>query len=133
MVPHIMRMEEMKLEQEILPSRDYRLDGIKMRGLVEKREAVQQAVLFILNTERYAHIIYPFGYGVELNDLIGRHKAYIIPEIERRITEALLQDDRIISVDGFSFEQQKRSVEASFIVHTVFGDIRAEKEVITSV
>ena len=46
---------------------------------------------------------------------------------ERRVKEALLQDDRIIEVDNFEFDFPKRGVVAvSFTVHTIFGDLEEE-------
>lgn len=54
---------------------------------------------------------------------------YIAPELEQRITEALTQDQRILSVDAFSFETKRSSMLVSFTVHTIFGDVKAEKEV----
>lgn len=92
-------------------------------------EAVKQAVFKMLNTERYQYLIYSWDYGVELLDLFGEPISYVCPELERRITETLLQDDRIEEVDGFEFEVSKGTVKANFTVHTVFGDIQAEKEV----
>ena len=47
--------------------------------------------------------MYSWDYGVELADLFGEPVSYVCPELERRITEALLQDGRIEGVDGFSF------------------------------
>ena len=75
----------------------------------------------MLNTERYQYLIYSWDYGVELLDLFGEPISYVCPELERRITEALLQDDRIEEVDGFEFEVSGGTVKASFTVHTVFG------------
>ena len=43
-------------------------------------------------------------YGVEIKNLIGEHLTYVIPELERVIEEALLQDDRIEEVNNFNFE-----------------------------
>lgn len=56
-------------------------------------------------------------------------KDYAMSEMKRRITEALLQDDRIISLSDWEFEPGRKSVRASFVVHTIYGDIEASKEV----
>lgn len=46
----------------------------------------------------------------ELSDLIGTPRTTLRVEIKRRITEALTQDDRITSVDDWSFETSGRGV-----------------------
>ena len=66
---------------------------------------------------------------MELADLIGQPKDYVMSEAKRRITEALTQDDRIESVDEWAFETTKKSVIVTFVVHTIFGDIETTKEV----
>ncbi|MEA4988929.1 MAG: DUF2634 domain-containing protein [Anaerovorax sp.] len=110
-------------------SQTYRLDGDRISGFVDGREAMEQVVYKILGTERYDYIIYSWNYGVELADLIGKPMSYIAPELKRRITEALMQDQRILSVDAFSFETKRNTVSVYFTVHTVFGEVKAEKEV----
>ena len=101
-----------------------------MQGYVDGLEAMRQAVYKVLLTERYQYPMYSWDYGVELADLFGEPVSYVCPELERRITEALLQDGRIEGVDGFSFSfPQKGTVHVSFTVHTIFGDIEAEREV----
>ena len=40
-----------------------------------------------------------------------------------------MQDDRILSVDAFSFEVSGRKLLVKFTIHTSIGDINAEKEV----
>lgn len=121
----------LEFDAKVQPSHDYKLDieRDRMRGTVENQEAVLQAVYFILNTERYAYVIYSWNYGAELLDLIGQPIDYAMSEVKRRITEALLADDRIESVDGFDFVQTKNTLTVTFTVHTVFGDINAIKEV----
>lgn len=117
------------------PSRTYRLDveNNRIAGMADGMEAVKQAVYLILNTERYWYPIYSWDYGVELNELYGQPAGLVYPEIERRIVEALTQDDRITGVDGFSFEKERGAVKVSFTVHSIFGDIDTEKEVIAGV
>ena len=80
-----------------------------IKGKTDYIEAVKQAVYKALNTERYDYPIYSWNYGVELKDLFGMSRDYAISELPRRITEALITDDRIISVDDFQFSYKKRS------------------------
>ena len=87
-------------------------------------EAIKQTIFKILNTERYKYIIYSWNYGIELEDLFGQPVLFVCPEIERRVKEALLQDDRITEVDSFDFDISKRGVvSVTFTVHTIFGDL----------
>lgn len=118
-------------ELEEQPSYTHKLDieGQRVAGMTDKREALRQAVYLILNVERYAYPIYSRNYGSELVDLIGQPMDYAMSEIKRRITEALLQDDRITSLDGWEFETGRNWVTARFTVHTIYGDVSAQKEV----
>lgn len=115
---------------ETLPSKTFRLNANGLiTGTVDQREAVKQAVFLILNTERYEWLIHSWDYGVELHNLIGKDRDFCIPEIERRIREALLQDDRITAVENFEFTVNKNKVLTTFTVVTIFGDIETEQEV----
>lgn len=114
------------------PGYTYRMDGNakSICGYVDALDAVRQAVFKILNTERYAYEMYSWNYGIELKDLYGMPVGYVCPELERRITEALTWDDRIDSVDGFSFDIRERGVvKVSFTVHSVAGQTDEEFEV----
>lgn len=113
------------------PSKTFKLNIEKNRvdGICDDVEALKQTIFLILNTERYEHLIYSRNYGVELNDLIGEPISYVIPELERRITEALIQDDRIENIDNFEFQNIRGKVQCRFSVHTKYGNIKAEKVV----
>ena len=114
------------------PTYTYKMDpesGL-IRGYVDGIEAMEQAVYKILSTERYRYLIYSWNYGIELEDLFGQSVSYVCPELERRIREALLWDTRIEDVGDFKFDTSIRgTVHVFFTVHTVFGDIEADKEV----
>ncbi len=117
------------IERNIGPSKNHRMDINKelINGYNDLIDGVKQAVFKILNTERYNHYIYSKNYGVELESLFGQPISYVCPEIERRITEALIQDDRIVSVDSFSFDiKEKRKVN---VTYTIFGEFESVKEV----
>ena len=114
------------------PSKNYKmhLEREIMNGYCDEQEAMVQVIYKILNTERYQYIIYSWNYGIELIDLYGEPVNYVCMELERRIPEALLQDDRITAVEEFYFDVSRKGViVASFTVHTVFGGVRAEREV----
>lgn len=113
------------------PTKNYKIYLNKNRclGFVNEIEALRQAIFLMLSIERYDHIIYSWNFGVELKDLFGRPTAYVLPEIKRRITECLTQDDRINTVDNFVFDVQKRKVHVTFTVYSIYGDIEAEKVV----
>ncbi|WP_349944380.1 DUF2634 domain-containing protein [Lacrimispora sp. BS-2] len=123
------------LEQDFkvvqVPSKTFRLDMERKRviGTVDGLEAVKQAVFCILNTERFDWLIYSWNYGVELNGLFGKSTGLVKAKIKKRIKEALQQDDRIQSVDTFSFEGNGKILHVRFMVHTTYGEIMMEREV----
>lgn len=114
------------------PSKNYKItDSNRIVGFVDGLEAIKQAVFLILNIERYEYPIYSWDFGVELKDLIGQDVDYVMAEAKRRITEALLQDDRIEEVDDFEFEVNKSKVQITFTVYTNYGSFEQEVEVET--
>lgn len=117
---------------KVLPSKNYKMNvsELYINGFVDSKLAMRQVIYKILNTQRYKYIVYSFGYGVEIDDLIGMPVGYVCIEAKRRIIEALIIDDRIVDVRDFDFDISVRGiVKASFVVDTVFGEINASKEV----
>lgn len=113
------------------PSKTYRLnsDTNKTVGYCDKLEAVKQAVFLILGIDRYVHEIYSWNYASEFAKLFGQPMDFVIPELERYIKEALLQDDRINAVTDFNFTQDKNKLIAKFTVVSSFGSFDYEKGV----
>ncbi len=116
-----------------MPNKSYRMKiaDEKIVGNIDDLEAIAQACYKILNTERYQYVIYSWNYGIELRDLFGKPIPYVYSELPRRIREALLQDDRVQSVDDFDLSYSKGDVLARFTVTTNIGTIDMEKEVNT--
>lgn len=124
-------LEGMDDESE-MPSFDFRMNTATGRigGTVEGLEEIRQSVQMILSTERYEHSIYPDSYGVETADLIGQDVELVIPELEMRITEALLIDDRIEEVTDFEFDLSTPGIVVmSFTINTTKGTLEEEMEV----
>ena len=130
MIPDIAILNT-ELEEVEIPSNTHAIvyDKNRVSGYTDEIAAVRQAIYLILNTERYAYPIYSFDYGVEFCDLIGMDSQLAVPEIKRRISEALLQDDRIVSVGEWDFNIKKKKVFVTFVVNTVFGNLESEIEV----
>lgn len=132
MIPKTVSFDANTFEITEQPTLTHRMDREKeyIRGKTDEIEAMKQAVYKILMTERYGSIIYSGNYGIELADLFGQPVSYVCPELERRITEALLWDSRIESVSNFEFDLSKKGVVAvRFKVQTVFGAFEAERTV----
>lgn len=114
-------------------SRTWRMniDNESINGFItDDIDAVKQAVYKILNTERYKHIIYSSNYGIELAELFGKPMSFVLPEIPRRIKEALIQDDRVKDVDDFRLEPDKTgNIQVDFTVRSIFGAFNVKKEV----
>lgn len=124
--------DNLNFEFKTMPSLNYKMiiDNETIINKCDQLEAMKQVIYKILNTERYQHLIYSWNYGIELEDLFGQPVYYVVPELERRIIEALTQDDRIESVTYFEFDTSKRgTVAVKFTANTIFGDVEAEKVV----
>lgn len=138
MIPTVMNTVEENdgllndFEYETQPDYTYKLniEAETVAGYVEGLKAYEQAIYKILNTERYAHIIYSWNYGVEYKDLFGQPIAYVIPELERRTTEAVIAYELTESVGNFEFETpEKGVVHMKFKATSIYGEVEFNKTV----
>lgn len=115
-----------------IPSKTYKLNVERniIEGTCDGVEAIKQTIYCILNTERFEYLIYSWDYGVELKNLIGEKSTFVVPEIERLIKEALIQDDRIEDVVDFEFTQNHEKMIVNFRVITQNEEIDVVKEVV---
>lgn len=110
----------------------YKLDLLNKRiyGKINDLEAVKQTAIKILATEKYCTPIYSDRYGVELVRLIGKDFDFVKSDIERTIKDALTVDDRILDITDFTMNQTSiDTLEVSFNINTIFGDIDIVSEV----
>ena len=114
---------------EPYPTRTYRLnfDGKPSIGMLDGLEAMKQTIYMILNSERYVYEIFSWNYGTELWPCFQTQDSLLfLAKLETAIREALLQDDRIISVDSFAYERKGNQLHLSFQVVTTEGDVESE-------
>nr|DAX19005.1 MAG TPA: Protein of unknown function (DUF2634) [Caudoviricetes sp.] len=128
MIPKIKTSADITVKE--LATNTHRMElyeGNYILGFVDSLKAMEQAIYKIIRTERYKYIIYSWNYGIELEDLFGMPVEYCVVELERRISEALLQDNRITAVNGFEFDTESERgtvLIKKFIAETVFGEIQ---------
>ena len=82
----------------------------------------------MLLTELGRYPIFSEDYGLAAEDLIGEEMDYARAELKDRITEALLFDERVISVDDFEFHPTGSSLLITCSVTTDTGE-EVENEV----
>ncbi len=113
-------------------TKSYKMDlkDTTISGFVDETEALKQAIYKILNTERNMYPMYSRNYGIDLKDLIGLPTDYAISQIPDRITEALIYDDRIVSVDDFEFSKNKSKLLVKFKVTTIYGNIETDFDLV---
>lgn len=120
---------EIKLNEDKEKTKTYKITDNKIQGFTDGINALQQAIYKELNTEKYEYPIYSFNYGIEIESLVGKDPIYVKIDLKRRIQECLLKDDRIISVDNFSYSISGDSMLCNFDVKSIYGDITITKEV----
>lgn len=134
MIPTVSVVDEVQSTFEIVtrPSLTWKIDFNKNKlvGRCDELDAYEQAVYLALNVERYKHLILSWNYGVEIADLFGKPIPYVVPELERVITEAIMQDDRTRIVHSFEFDTSKRGVVGvKFIAQSIYGDVTIQKDI----
>ena len=130
MIPKIEISADVTVREQ--PTKTYKMElykGNYILGFVDGQKAMEQAIYKIIRTERYKYIIYSWNYGIELEDLFGMPVEYCIVELERRISEALLQDKRITVVHSFEFDTENERgtvLIKKFVAETLFGKIQID-------
>lgn len=117
-------------ELELDASKTYRVLNGRVVGWIDNKQALRQAIEKLLHTERYMYEIYTDEYGIELQALIGENFDLVEAEIGRIIKEALLADDRIVSVDNIQATKlDSTSILITFSVESIFGTLAFEEVV----
>lgn len=131
MIPQGGSIRNAKVVEAEQPSLTYRLDFEtgEISGQVDGLEAVKQAVYKILQTRRFAHLIYSANYGHELHTLIGKSRLLARSEAARMLKEALMQDDRILDVQDVRTEAVEDRVLVKCTVVTIYGSFGVRQEV----
>lgn len=61
--------------------------------------------------------------------LIGEDPGFVGAELQRRIRDALMMDDRVTGIRDFQYTVEDDVLTASLTVTTVYGDVQTTTEV----
>ncbi len=95
-------------------------------------ESLKMWITKVLKTEKYRFKIYNTDnvekYGATLTEIITSKYPieFIKSEIQREITETLLKNTEIKEVSNFAFNRDRRVLNVTFNVKTVYGTVESE-------
>lgn len=133
MIPTWIKTEQIATKVVKQPSKTYHLDLQRGRivGFVDGYEAIKQAIIKIMLTEKYAYVIYDHYYGVGLEQYIGKDISFVVADLGSTIENALLYDDRILAVNDIEITRGSNidGLLVKYSAETVDGVLNGEQEV----
>ena len=102
-------------------------DGNGNHVMAYGQEALKVWIYKALKTERFSYAAYSWQYGVELQPFIGKvmsvQERY--SELKRVITECLMVNPYILSIDSVKFSPAKHGNEVTTTINltTVYGEV----------
>ena len=120
--------------QVVKVPREYGIDfntGQLTGKIVEGIEAIKVWIWLCLHTERFRHAIYSADYGTSFEQYIGHvlSDEYINTDCESEISDALLINGYIESIEDFEAIKDGEHLRVSFRVVTKFGSIEVDENV----
>lgn len=105
----------------------FRYDGNGNHILLTGNDALEVWIYKALKTERFDYLAYSWQYGIELKQFIGKVMGVgeRYSELKRVITECLMVNPYIKSIDSFSFEPEKNSrvVHIALRLTSIYGEM----------
>lgn len=102
-------------------------DGNGQHVIVERDEALKVWIYKALKTERFDYMAYSWQYGIELKPFIGKVMGVQerFSELKRVVTECLMVNPYIESIDSFEFSQLNNgeTVQLTINLTTVYGEV----------
>ncbi len=105
MTPDTNSLESLNLIPYASKTYQVNLETGRISGFIDGEDALRQAAIKILATDRFAYEIYNAEYGNELVYLVGKDYNYIISDIDRILNEAFASDDRFVGVENVEISQ----------------------------
>ncbi len=125
LIPFISEQVESK-NNDIYKEYEFDFNSSQLTGkILDGKAALKMWIYKVLLTKRYIYPIYSWDYGQDLEELIGQgyENDYIKSEVERRIQECLMINERIIRCHSFEINLINDKLKVSFTVDTTFGEV----------
>lgn len=108
--------------------KEFAFDFVNQRltgGIVYREEALKVWIYHALKTTRYNFSIYSWDYGEDVSELIGQgyDKGYIDAEVERRVKECLMINEKIKNVYDFDISFKDGHLTGNFKVDSIYGEV----------
>ena len=115
-------------DQIIITYKEYEFDfnNNTLTGkILEGKEALKMWIYKALLIPRYVYPIYTWDYGQDLDELIGQgyETDYIKSEVERKVAECLLINNKISRCHGFDINLINDTLHITFTAETTFGEV----------
>lgn len=98
-----------KIEIEKQNNKGYRVVDNRVAGYVDGVDSLEQAISFILATERFRFLTMSDNVGVEFEELFGENRELAELKLKDTITEAILSDDRVEEISFFGITRISRN------------------------
>ena len=114
--------------RHITTYKEYEFDfnnNILTGKVLEGKDALKMWIYKALLTSRYTYSIYAWDYGQDLEELIGQgyEVDYIKSEVERKVTECLMINERITRCHNFEINLINDTLHITFTAETIFGEV----------
>lgn len=119
--------ESVNEDNKVQPDLAWKIAEGRIAGKVDKLSAVIQAAVKRLNIESGVYEIYSENYGLKTVDLVGKDKDYAVLTLKRRITESMLFDERILTVNFLESIVNERKITLCFEVLSIYGSFNLER------
>ena len=95
--------------------------------LLEGNEALKVWCYKALKTERFMYLAYTHGFGMELYPFMAKVMGVMErkSELKRMVTEALMVNPYIVSVDSITFDETERGedMDVHIVMTTIYGEL----------
>lgn len=102
-------------------------DGDGKHILLEGNEALKIWCYKALKTERFMYLAYTRGFGIEFYPFVAKVMGVMQrkSELKRMVTEALMVNPYVVSVDSISFDEENRNeeMEIHIVLTTIYGKL----------
>ena len=95
--------------------------------LLEGNEALKVWCYKALKTERFMYLAYTHGFGMELYPFMAKVMGVMErkSELKRMVTEALMVNPYIVSVDSITFDETEcgEDMDVHIVMTTIYGEL----------